>query len=420
VVMRACREEIVGAKGPRGQAKTDRRWGVHSRGRAPSVRGLVVMAVLFAGAGCVEQEPDPWSRVTAFGDPRPGLTADELRRFEDGKALFDRVFAPESGLGPLFNENQCSACHTDPAPGGTGEQLVRKATRLPDGTGACDLLENRGGENLRSRVTAAAAEVGTVPDSVPTEATHVGSFDVPFLFGLGAAEAVSESVLLDLADPGDEDGDGISGRLGRTPDGRVGRFGRKADVASLRDFTVSALLNEMGLTTPDRPDERGTNGGDLAPGADPAPDPEVPAEVVDRLTDYVRFLGVPPASSADAGLRESGDRLFTEVGCARCHVPELPVGPSGTPAVVFSDFLLHDLGEGLGGSVCGPAAGPDEFRTAPLIGLSANRAFLHDGRARSLEEAIGLHGGEASRAGAAFQALSPVDRAALLAFLRSL
>ncbi len=384
----------------------------------PAVGGLGVLVVLVVGSACVEPGPGPWSRVASFGDPRPGLTADELQRFEEGKALFDRVFAPEEGLGPLFNENQCSACHTDPAPGGTGEQLVRKATRLLDDT--CDLLEHRGGENLRSRVTSAGAEFGTVPDSVPGEATHVGSFDVPFLFGLGAAEAVSESALRDLADPEDLDGDGISGRLGRTPDGRVGRFGRKADVATLRDFTVSALLNEMGLTTPERAQERGTNGGGLAPGADPAPDPEVQAETVDLITDYVRFLGVPPAATAAGGLRESGARSFTEVGCAGCHVPELPVGPAGRPALVYSDFLVHDLGDGLGGSVCGPAAGPNEFRTAPLIGLSANRTFLHDGRARSLEEAIGFHGGEASRAGAAFQGLSPLDRAALLAFLRSL
>jgi CxxC motif-containing protein (DUF1111 family) len=298
--------------------------------------------------------------------------------------------------------------------------LVRKAARFDEDLGTCDLLAHRGGENLRSRVAPAASRLGVVRDTIPAGATHVGSFDVPFLFGLGAAEAVPDSVFLRLSDPDDRDGDGISGRIGRTADGRIGRFGRKADVATLRDFTLSALLNEMGLTAEGGPPERGTNGAALPPGADPAPDPEVSVESVDLITDFVRFLGVPPAAlPRDSTLWLRGRELFDGVGCNGCHLPALPVG-SNEVAPLFSDFLLHDLGGSLGGGPCSPAASPNEFRTAPLAGLSVNRTYLHDGRARSIEEAIGFHGGEASGVRAAFEALDPVARAALLAYLATL
>ena len=218
------------------------RWG--SKHRTGSLSGIGTRTVVpLRGVGvaglfglltfaCSEEAPDPWSRVEAFGDPRFGLSAEERARFEEGRILFDRIFTAEDGLGPLFNEDQCSACHTDPAAGGTGEQVVRKAARFDSATGACDLLAHAGGENLRSRVTSAAGELGVVRDTVPAGATDVAVFDVPFLFGLGAADAVHDSTLERLADPEDRNGDGISGRLGRTPDGRIGRFGRKADVAT--------------------------------------------------------------------------------------------------------------------------------------------------------------------------------------------
>lgn len=222
--------------------------------------GLPLLAVAL-GLACGERKPEPWSRVDVFGAPRPGLSDEEMARFREGRTLFNRIFAAEDGLGPLFNEDQCSACHTDPAPGGTGEQVVRKAARFDPAFGACDPLVHSGGENLRSRVLPGAMDLGVVRDTVPSEATHVGVFSVPYLFGLGAADAVHDSTLERLADPQDLDGDGISGRVGRTADGRLGRFGRKADVATLRDFTESALLNEMGLTTEGRSRERGTNGG---------------------------------------------------------------------------------------------------------------------------------------------------------------
>ncbi|MCY3613362.1 MAG: hypothetical protein OXH51_17705 [Gemmatimonadetes bacterium] len=387
----------------------------------------VVLAAIAAAAACTPTLPD----AARIGDPVPGLTEEELARFDAGRALFDRVFSVDEGTGPLFNENQCSACHTFPEPGGTGEQLVIKATRrLPDGS--CDILASEGGENLRRQATPALARLGIERDTIPSATADIATFAVPFLFGLGAADLVPERALHEAADPDDIDGDGISGRVGRTPDGRVGRFGRKADVASLDDFTHLALFNEMGITTTSHARERGPNGAPLPDGVDPAPDPELGDDPVALITDFVRMLAPPPRRTPDPGddpdataLIAHGEALFTAIGCAACHTPHVTTGPSPLApldrvrAPLYSDLLLHDLGPALA-STCAPGATETEYRTAPLLGLGARRTYLHDLRAFSLERAIELHGGEARSARDAFAALPVADRQALLRFLRSL
>ena len=361
------------------------------------------------------------------GDPVPGLTDAELARFEAGRVLFDQVFSTGEGVGPLFNENQCSACHTDPAPGGTGEQRVLKATRTLSG-GSCDILASEGGENLRRRATPALAGIGIARDTVPA-AAKTATFSVPFLFGLGAADLVPDDMLVRSADPDDRNGDGISGRVGRTPGGDIGRFGRKADVASLTEFTTLALLNEMGLTTTDQPQERGQNGAPLPAGTDPAPDPEISDSAAALITDFVRMLAAPPRrpgpADADPEPARRGQRLFQDIGCSQCHTPQVVTGPSPIAALdrrrarLYSDLLLHDLGPELAG-VCGPGASEREYRTAPLIGLGLRRNYLHDLRASRIDQAILLHGGEAEAARDAFAALSVSGQQALLRFLRSL
>lgn len=390
---------------------------------APNAVIAVGVAVVVGGAACVRSLPE----AEAVGEPLPGLTEDERARFEAGRVLFDRVFSMEEGTGPLFNENQCSACHTFPAPGGTGEQLVIKATRrLPDGS--CDILAAEGGENLRRQATPALARLGIERDTLPSATADIATFAVPFLFGLGAADAVPEQALHDAADPDDLNGDGISGRVGRTPDGRVGRFGRKADVASLQDFTHLALFNEMGITTTVHVRERGPNGAPLPPGVDPAADPELDDAPVNLLTDFVRMLAPPPRPTPDPGAASTiahGEALFTAIGCAACHTPHVTTGPSPLApldrvrAPLYSDLLLHDLGPALA-STCAPGASETEYRTAPLLGLRHRRTLLHDLRATSIERAIELHGGEAETARDAFGALPIGDRQALLRFLRSL
>lgn len=363
-----------------------------------------------------------------IGEPLPGLTDDELTRFTLGLAEFNRIFTPEEGLGPLFNENQCSACHTDPAVGGTGEQFLVRAVRRDDAAGTCEPFIAAGGDNVRQRATPALEAHGIRREEVRADATHTGRFIVPFLFGLGMVEAVPEEDLLARADPDDRDGDGISGRPGRDAHGNFARFGHKGEFASIEAFTTGALHMEMGLTTAAHPHD-GFGAMTLPDGVSFVDDPEVDDATVQRLVDFVRFLAPPapriPADPADQERVERGRHAFQQIGCAECHVPRLRTGRSDVAALdrrdflIYSDFLLHDLGANFA-DVCGIAAGPSELRTAPLAGLGRRRMLLHDGRALSIEDAILMHGGEAVRARENFRAL-PIDvQQALLRFLATL
>ena len=387
----------------------------------PLAGGLLLVWLACARAPDVPVATEP-------GGPLPGLRPQEMAEFTAGRALFDKIFTPAEGLGPLFNENQCSACHTDPASGGDGEQRVVKATHLV-APARCDALEGGRGQNVRQHATAALQALGVEREAVPSQATEQGRFAPPFLFGLGLVEAIPDAEILKRADPDDRNGDGISGRAGRTPNGALGRFGRKAEVATITDFVASALRLEMGITSPLAPTEQGLNGGPLPPGVDPAPDPEVDLQAVQWLADFVRFLAPLPGVRLAADARRDsvvrGERVFVSLGCPSCHVPSMTTGPSAIPALdrktvyLYSDLLLHDMGADLA-DVCGAGAEPGELRTAILAGLSYRKAFLHDGRALDVREAILAHGGEAAAARAAFAALDPVSQQVLLVFLESL
>lgn len=362
------------------------------------------------------------------GAPLPGLPDTLRARFVAGQALFDKVYTPQQGLGPLFNENQCSACHTTPASGGTGGfERVVKATRFA-GPGACDPLRREGGENVRTQATPLLRARGVAGESIPPSATEVGRFMPPFLFGLGLVEAIPDQTVLARADPDDADGDGISGRAPRTPDGRLGRFGRKAEFATVREFTEGALRLEMGLTT--RADDVETlNGKPVPRDTDPVPEPEVDATTVDLLATFVRSLAppaaAPPRSRAHRDTLETGRRLFGELGCTACHTPAMRTGPSTIAALdrktvaLYSDLLLHDLGPALA-DVCGYDAEPSELRTEMLMGLGSRDRYLHDGRMIDLREAILAHGGEAQRSRDGFARLSWLRQEYVLRFLRSL
>lgn len=400
----------------------------HTRvsGSARPARAVLAALAAFTVLACVESVTTP---AAPAGDPLPHLSATELARFHAGRALFDKVYTPEEGLGPLFNENQCSACHTDPASGGTtGFERIVKATRFlaPD---SCDLLIDDGGENVRSRVTPLAAAQGVGAQQVPASATETGRFAPTALFGLGLVEAIPELVILARADPDDADGDGISGRAGRTHDGRLARFGRKADFATIEAFTESALQLEMGITTPSRPREGVVHRASPANHVDPAPEPEATPQVVELLSTFVRFLAAPeraePRSTAHGDSVRAGRRLFERVGCTSCHVPSMRTGAHDVAALserevaLYSDLLLHDMGPALS-SVCGPSATPSELRTAMLMGLQHRTFYLHDSRTSDLREAILTHGGEAARAREAFARLPWIQQEILLLFLKSL
>jgi CxxC motif-containing protein (DUF1111 family) len=375
--------------------------------------------------GCESGDPSP-PVYAEIGQPLPGLTQQELARFEAGRAVFSHPFLQEEGLGPRFNENACNACHTFPTDGGTGETQVTKATRLLD-DGTCDLLIPQGGENVRIQVTHLSRIMGGLPEPTVEGATHTGRFSIPFVYGLGLIDAIPVETLQELADPDDLDADGISGRTGIDGSGRAARFGRKADVASLSDFSEGAFRLEMGMTTHVTPDE--SRAGSLPPvpdRTDPKPEPEIDEATLTAAVDFMRFLA-PPARTGDATDPQvaRGQSLFDTLGCAGCHVPVLRAGPDPSPAIanqaiaLFSDLLLHDMGPGLTGT-CAPGATITEYRTEPLMGLGHREIFLHDGRVGRVIDAVLLHGGEAQTARDAFAALDRVTQEAVLRFLNTL
>ncbi len=392
--------------------------GKHHR-RQRAVLGLLAVSTLACAA-------PPDAPVGEPGDPLPGLDAAQLARFEAGRALFDTDVPEEQGLGPAFNQRRCSSCHDLPALGGSGVEQVIRATRFTDGR--CDPLRTEGGDNVQPRVTERFRSMGGVGERVPPSATHVVDMVAPALFGLGLVAAIPDAAILAREDPDDADGNGISGRAGRTADGTLARFGQKGSHATIRSFVEGALLEEMGLTTRAYPEELPVGAAPAPAEADPAPDPEFDEAQVSLLVDFVRYLA-PPAPEApggdDARRIEEGRRRFTEIGCAACHTPQLVTGRdapaplAGKTVRLYSDLLLHDLGPDWAG-ICSPSASPTEVRTAPLMGLRHRPLLTHDGRAGTVEDAVERHGGEAEAAAAAFGRLPLERRDALLRFLLSL
>jgi CxxC motif-containing protein (DUF1111 family) len=394
------------------------------------MRGInTALAILWVSAGvplstsCVKPKP---------GDPLQGLTPEQRDQFERGRDVFERVFTPEAGLGPLFNSEACGECHEDPVPGGVGDEIeVHMSAFFPEGP-LCDQLVEKGGPVIQQQVTQALKDaLGIDREPEPEEATGRGLRTTPDLLGFGLLDAVPDATILALADPDDTNGDGISGRANRFFDGRLGRFGRKALVPTLLEFNEGAFPTEQGVTNPAVPEENTIGGEPIPPGVDPVPEPEINQEASDLTDAFVRFLA-PPAPLKLTREAERGRDIFAEIGCDDCHVPKLRTGDHQNKALrrkevfAYTDLLLHDMGPELA-DICLGLATPSEFRTEPLMGLrfsaeieEGEPKFLHDGRAESIEEAIQLHGGEGVASRDRFDALSDADRQALLAFLKSL
>jgi len=365
------------------------------------------------------------ARRQELGERLNGLTREERVRFEAGRAEFQKVFTPETGLGPLFNADSCAECHEDPIAGGPGDEVEVHVAAFDSAATSCDPLVGRGGPVIQQMVTPALnAALGIDREPIPAEATARADRSTPDIFGFGLLDAVPDAVIEALADPNDRDGDGISGRPNHFFDGRLGRFGRKALVPTLGEFNAGAFVIEQGITNPDASTEETIGGDPLPEGVDPLAEPELSAEALSLANDFVRFLA-PPAPRPASGAAKKGRAIFVRIECQRCHVPSLTTGDNPVEALknrevyAYTDLLLHDMGPELA-DICLSEATPSEFRTEPLMGVRLSTSFLHDGRAKTLEEAIRLHGGEASRSRARFEALSAKERESLLAFLRSL
>ena len=389
-----------------------------------STRLPILLCSVLTGCGISDE-----TEVEApTGAPLPGVTTYESEQFVLGQALFNRAFTPEEGLGPLFNQVSCSSCHDLPTSGGHGAEPVTKVSDFDESSG-CNLLKEDGGDLLQASVVPALRTAGILPERIPTSATAVTELRAPALYGIGLVEAIEDDDILAQADPDDQDGDGISGRPGLGGQGLPGRFGSKAQHATLSEFIENAIRGEMGLTTPDHPTEEMPNGLPLAEGSDPVPEPEIETSDLTLLRAYIGFLAQPPRRKLDnpedqAASRE-GEGIFESIGCANCHTPTFITGNNQSAALnrksfrIYSDLLLHDMGPELA-DICAPGASPSEWRTARLVGLYLRSEFLHDGRARSIRDAILMHGGEAESARYRFQDLTPELQQSVLLFLRTL
>lgn len=376
-----------------------------------------------------------------LGDPLRGLTDDQRKLFELGEDEFERVLLPRDGLGPVYVERSCVACHALGATGGADplrdpNHFVRRFGTLT--MGRYDPLAALGGDVQQTRsITPIQPFCNVAPEVVPPQATVLSLRNPQPIFGDGLIDAITDATIVAGAV---DKGDGVHGRPNLDPGGRPGRFGWKAQATTLVAFTAGAALGTLGLTTPLVTAEPLPQGNPIPAGCTNtdvgASTPnDASGAILFSITAWEALLAPPEAQPLDREAQK-GQRLFHSVGCAKCHVSELTTGTydlalrdgrtvrvdalSGKTARLYSDLLLHDMGPGLDEKVEMRQAKGSEFRTAPLWGLRHRVRYLHDGRADTLHEAIVAHGGEAQIIRARYQALRDPEQHALRDFLRSL
>jgi CxxC motif-containing protein (DUF1111 family) len=454
--------------------------------------GLIVAIGLTLGslaawageAGIVNLGGDGTRPITngdAFSFQMANSPVEHRRPFSFGNRLFNTnwVQAPASvktfdGLGPMFNRVSCDGCHTHdgrgqpPAKGqGPMESMLFRLS-LPgvsEHGGVAplpaygDQLSERAipGVAPEGRAVIAYTEVpGSYGDGAPyslrkpayaiTDAgygalpgeTLISPRVAPQVIGLGLLQAVPEASLLKLADPGDKNGDGISGRPNHVWDQAqnktaIGRFGWKANQPTLHQQNAGAARGDMGISTSLSPEQNCTSAQAACLAAINGGAPELSEEFLEKLTLYTMTLAVPAQRNGADETVKKGRALFSAMGCAACHAPTMTSGyAAGFPELSnqtfhpFTDLLLHDTGPGLADNRPDFQATGQEWRTPPLWGLglvptvNGHDFLLHDGRARGFAEAILWHGGEAQAAKEKFRTAPKDARDALIAFLKSL
>ncbi|MEA5471085.1 di-heme oxidoredictase family protein [Spirulina sp. 06S082] len=415
----------------------------------------------------------------AYEQPSVGLNEIESERHFEGDLAFDAVFVTppariNPGLGPLFNNASCTGCHIRNGRGlpEKGQLLVRVSEsrqnsgettsnrqpvistyhpeasvslgNAPPVEGLGTQIQDQGVYGYKPEATVAIAweeQEGEYGDGTsyslrsphpqiilangkPISPAILTSLRIPPpVFGLGLIEAIPEKTIRDLADPDDRDRNGISGRPNQVWDVEkeaivLGRFGWKANNPNLLQQTASAYINDMGVTNP------------LFPESDEKPD--IDRKTLENAEFYAQSLAVPGRILLDDAEVKQGEKLFQQANCASCHIPTLSTGNYKIEALAqqtihpYTDLLLHDMGEGLADGRPDFLATGREWRTQSLWGIGLTQtvlpysSYLHDGRARTLEEAILWHSGEAENSKEQFRKMSQGDRAALVRFLRSL
>lgn len=410
----------------------------------------------------------------AYEQPAKGLTEGEMKQHRQGDRAFDAVFvtAPAQvnpGLGPFFNNTSCVGCHLRDGRGlpEKGQLLVRVSDRKtgtkslvdasqfhPEGTveaentppvhGLGNQIQDDSifGQNPEAKVVIEWQEregeyedgttyqlrspeaTITLPNGKPLSDNVLTSLRIPPpVYGLGLLEAVPETTIRNLADPEDKNKDGISGQANEvwdvsTKSMALGRFGLKANSPNLLQQTAAAYVNDMGITNPLFPEKDGST--------------DIDKETLENNVFYVQTLAVPARTLLDDPQVKRGEKLFAQANCTACHISELRTGEHKVQVLAnqtihpYTDLLLHDMGKELADNRPDFKASGTEWRTSPLWGIGLTQTvlpyagYLHDGRARTLEEAILWHGGEAQVSEETFKNMPQNDRAALVRFLNSL
>jgi len=391
---------------------------------------VVMICVVGIALGCDKILPKVPAGDSVLDGPLEGLTSEQRAQFLMGdKAFNDDIFTAANGLGPLFVATSCGTCHAGDGKGHPFTTLTR--------FGQSDTLGNQymhqGGPQLQHRAIA-----GFAPEQIPTGATF-SNFTPPANTGLGFVDALSDATILSLADENDANGDGISGRPNWISipaycserkqtiyrNGKyIGRFGKKAAVYDLLQQTVNAYNQDMGINS--TYEHYNTYNGQDA-------DAEVNNKTVQHVVFYLQTLKAPIQRNQGNEDVKDGKQTFLSIDCGKCHTPQLQTGAFPIAALSqktfspYSDFLLHDMGAALDDHYTEGTALTSEWRTPPLWGLGlsknsqgGNYFLLHDGRAKSIEEAILLHGGEAQGSRNKFQQLSAPEKSKLIKFLESL
>lgn len=412
----------------------------------------------------------------AFENPAANLEGDQFDLHLAGDAQFEAAFvtAPaevNGGLGAQFNHTSCVGCHpkdgrssfpsdinelsgfflrisvpgVDPITGapvnapGFGNQLANHAIfgKTPEVQFAVT-YEDLPVEFADGSVVILKKPIYSIAESyIPIPAGAMLSPRLaPPVFGLGLLEAIDEANILAKQDIEDSDNDGISGKANFvwdpvTSSTKLGRFGWKASAPSVIVQSAGAYNNDMGITSPLFPIESsfGQTNGEL----DNSDNPEITQQILDEATFYCQTLAVPAARNLDDADVIAGYQIFEDLKCASCHTPKHLTGNlAGVPEVSnqtiypYTDLLLHDMGEDLADNRPDFLANGQEWKTRPLWGIglthlvNGHTDFLHDGRAKNIEEAILWHGGEAQQSKEDYTQLSLEKRQQLLRFIESL
>lgn len=416
----------------------------------------------------------------AFGFASTSLTEDEDASFGVGNSFFRQnwVTAPSSttardGLGPFFNAVSCSSCHFKDGrgrpplfDGEVGHGLLLRLTipgtdingaSLPDATYGGQLQDNvilgqtlKGSYTIVYQTISETLSDGTVVNlqkpSYQINNLGYGPLSASVMIsprianqmiGLGLLEALPDNDILARADINDSNGDGISGKPNYVYDissntKKLGRFGWKANQPSIRQQAAAAFSGDLGITSSLFPNENcppGVDCGSIVNGGSP----EIPDVTFDKVVLYSSTLSVPGRRNFKDQNVLAGKQLFNTISCTSCHIPKMQTGSSYYVAGLrnqtirpYTDLLLHDMGSGLADNAVDFDATGSEWRTQPLWGIgliknvNGHTNLLHDGRARTIEEAILWHGGEALNAKNKYKELNAQQRSDLLAFINSL